>query len=296
MDWTRRTVNVPGLELAVFEAGDRRRRTVIMVHGWPDTHHLWNGVAEHLVDKFHVVAYDTRGMGESGDPIAVDGFSLRFLADDFFAVADEVSPDRPVHVLAHDWGSVEVWEAVCRPEAEGRISSFVSMSGPSMDHVSRWMRGAVRSREPGPIGSMLKQAAASSYMAVFVSPLGPWAVGRFDRDRWERFLQRTEHIEPAPEHHGDTLPQDMVSGLRIYKANVFNRLSSSGHKRTSVPVLQLVATKDRAITRPLLDASKPWVDNLEQVELPYGHWVVLRRPDLVAAEAARFIEGTRTAS
>ena len=297
MDWTRRTVTVPGVELAVFEAGDRRRRTVVMVHGWPDTHHLWNGVAEHLVDRFHVVAYDTRGMGESSDPGGVDAFTMTHFADDLFAVADEVSPDRPVHVLAHDWGSVEAWEAVCRPEAKTRIASLTSMSGPHMDHVGKWMNDAIRSRDPKQIGSVLKQAAASSYMAVFVSPVGPWAIGRFDRDRWERFLQRTEHIEPAPEHHGETLADDMVSGLRIYKANVFNRLGrSGGQKRTSVPVLQLIATKDRAITRPLLDASKPYVDHLEQVELPYGHWLPLRRPDLVAAEVARFIEETRPSS
>ena len=296
MDWTRRTVTVQGLDLAVFEAGDRRRRTVVMVHGWPDTHHLWNGVAEHLADRFHVVAYDTRGMGESADPMVVDGFSIRYLADDVLAIADEVSPGRPVHVLAHDWGSVEVWEAVCRPEAEDRVASFVSLSGPNMNHVAHWMQGALRSRDPKRIGGVLKQAAASSYMAVFVSPVGPYAIGRFDRARWEGFLKRAEGIEPAPENHGDTLAHDMVSGLRIYRANVFNRLGRVAEQRTSVPVLQLIAAKDRAITRPLLDASKPWVDHLEQVEIPYGHWVPLRRPDLVAAEASRFIEETRTSS
>lgn len=296
MDWTRRTVSVPGVDLAVFEAGDRRRRTVVMVHGWPDSHHLWNGVAEHLVDRFHVVAYDTRGMGDSGDPGAVENFTLAHFADDLFAVADEVSPERPVHVIAHDWGSTEAWEAVCRPEAEDRIASFVSLSGPNMTHVATWMQESMRSREPARIGAVLKQAASSSYMAVFVSPLGPRAVGRFDRDRWERFLQRTEGIKPAPDHHGETFSQDIVNGLRIYKANVFNRRGGRGKQRTSVPVLQLIATKDRAITRPLLDASKPFVDHLEQVEHPYGHWVPLKRPDLVAAEAARFIEGTRTSS
>ena len=39
------------------------------------------------------------------------------LAQDYVAVIEELSPDEPVHVLAHDWGSIAMWEVVCRPDA-----------------------------------------------------------------------------------------------------------------------------------------------------------------------------------
>ena len=58
------------------------------------------------------------------------GFTLEKLTDDFLAVADAVSPDRPVHLVGHDWGSVQAWEFVTVPRTEGRIASFTSMSGP----------------------------------------------------------------------------------------------------------------------------------------------------------------------
>ena len=47
-----------------------------------------------------------------------------------------------MHVLAHDWGSVETWEAVCEPGAEEKIASFSSISGPNLDHLGMWIRAS----------------------------------------------------------------------------------------------------------------------------------------------------------
>src|SRR5262245_26900721 len=139
-DATRRTVRSGEFDIAVFEYGDPSAETIVLVHGWPDTHHLWNAVVPLLTDRFHVANYDTRGPGASTRTRRVRGFRLDALADDFFAVADAVSPDRPVHVLAHDWGSVQVWEAVCEPQAAARVASFTSVSGPNLDHLAKWVR------------------------------------------------------------------------------------------------------------------------------------------------------------
>ena len=57
----RGTVSRDGVDLAVHEGGNPDGPTVVLVHGWPDTHHLWLGVAELLAPDFRVVAYDTRG-------------------------------------------------------------------------------------------------------------------------------------------------------------------------------------------------------------------------------------------
>src|SRR3712207_9146488 len=45
--WRRRTVVNGDVELAVFEAGAADAPTVVMVHGWPDTHHLFDRSEEH---------------------------------------------------------------------------------------------------------------------------------------------------------------------------------------------------------------------------------------------------------
>ena len=137
---TARRITNGSVELAVFEEGNPDGETIVLVHGWPDTHDLWHRVVPFLTERFRVVSYDSRGAGRSTVPTRVEDYRLPALAGDLFAVIDAVSPGRPVHVLAHDWGSVEAWEAVCEPGARARIASFTSVSGPNLDHLGKWMR------------------------------------------------------------------------------------------------------------------------------------------------------------
>ena len=68
LGWRRRTVRNGDVALAVFEAGNPDRPTLVMVHGWPDTHLMWTEVARLLADDFRLVAYDTRGQGSPTSP------------------------------------------------------------------------------------------------------------------------------------------------------------------------------------------------------------------------------------
>ncbi|HEY9441054.1 MAG TPA: alpha/beta fold hydrolase, partial [Streptomyces sp.] len=136
-----RWVRTGGVELCVAELGDAARPTVVLVHGYPDSKEVWSDVAERLAGQWHVVLYDVRGHGRSTAPTPLrGGFTLEKLTDDFLAVADAVSPDRPVHLVGHDWGSVQSWEFATVKRTEGRIASFTSMSGPSLDHFGHWIK------------------------------------------------------------------------------------------------------------------------------------------------------------
>ena len=286
----RRTVRSGPVDLAVFEGGNLDGPTLVMVHGWPDTSRLWTRVVEHLAEDFHVVAYDTRGQGESTDPGSTAAFALPELAKDFFAVVDAVSPHEPVHVLGHDWGSVQVWEAVCEPGAERRVASFTSISGPNVDHLSRWARDSVAHPSPRRLAAVAAQGLSSSYIGFFVSPAAPPLFRRFfDRQRWTAFLRRAEGIDPEPDLLADTLADDMVNGLRYYRANVHRGLGGPRERRTAVPVLLLVPTKDKAIRDASYDETAHWVDRLQRVDVPYGHWLPMAAPEVVAAETAGFI-------
>ncbi|MCE0447781.1 alpha/beta fold hydrolase [Streptomyces tricolor] len=107
------------------ELGDPQQPTVVLVHGYPDSKEVWSEVAARLAGRFHVVLYDVRGHGRSTAPRPLrGGFTLAKLTDDFLAVVDAVSPDRPVHLVGHDWGSVQSWEFVTVARTEGRIASL----------------------------------------------------------------------------------------------------------------------------------------------------------------------------
>src|SRR5262249_40375091 len=98
-----------GVRIAVYEEGNREGPTVVLADGFPDSQVLWDGVAPLLADRFRIIRYDNRGVGQSAVPKPLSAYTMARFADDFAAVTGELSPGRPVHVLAHDWGSVGIW-------------------------------------------------------------------------------------------------------------------------------------------------------------------------------------------
>ncbi|MFD4402611.1 alpha/beta fold hydrolase [Nocardia sp. NPDC058499] len=293
---TERTVHHRGFDLAVYEYGDPDAETVVLVHGWPDTHHLWNGVIPLLAQRFHVVAYDTRGHGASTRTARVADFRLAELAADFFAVTEAVSPDRPVHVLAHDWGSVQVWEAVCEPGASARIASFTSVSGPNLDHLAAWVRARLRRPSARNIWQPFTQLLSSAYTGFFMTPgLPRLAFGALATEqRWRRFIQLMNNTAPSTIFFGPTLKQDMVNGLLIYRANIVAHLMKPRERTTDVPVQLIVAGRDIAVRPAGYDDSAQWVSRLWRRDVPAGHWMPFSHPDLLATATTELVDAVET--
>ena len=298
VDWRIQRVNNDGVSLAVFEVAgsattddDGHRPTVLLVHGWPDTHHLWTHVAPALADAFHVVAYDCRGFGESDRPDGDAAYRLEGLADDLFAVADAVSPDRPVHVIGHDWGSVQAWEAVTRPGAEDRIASFVSVSGPNLDQLGTWARAKLRRPTPRNLRHAAAQMGSSAYTVFFQLPVLPRLFFGVAGSAavWREFLHRVEGTERDQVIVGDTLRQDMISGLRLYRANIRAKLIDPRARPTLVPTLELVNERDIALRPAIFDDTYQYAQRLWRRSTPTGHWLPYTNPDHLVRSASDFI-------
>ena len=172
-----------GVDLAVNETGPSDAATIVCVHGYPDNSSAWAGVVAELSRRYHVVTYDVRGAGRSGKPTERQAYRLDQLAADLRAVVDAVSPDRAVHLLAHDWGSIQSWHAVTGEQLADRVASYTSVSGPSLDHTAYWMRSALR---PGGarLRDVARQLAESAYIVLFTVPVLPewlWRKGVLDR-------------------------------------------------------------------------------------------------------------------
>ncbi len=188
-----RTVRRGDIELAVFECGNTDGPAIILVHGWPDTHTLWNGVATLLADRFRVIAFDNRGAGASTVPAEVAAYRIEELAADVRAVAEAVAPGERVHVLGHDWGSVIGWELASMPDAAGAIASFTSVSGPNLDFLGAYLRGPFSLAR---LRNSLAQGVASAYTVAFQIPGLPDPVLRGLSGRWPRFLSSSTASTP----------------------------------------------------------------------------------------------------
>ncbi|GGT62070.1 SDR family oxidoreductase [Actinomadura citrea] len=291
------------IELAVRVRGLERRPTVVLVHGYPDTGAMWDEVAGRLAERFRVVVYDVRGAGASGVPADPLDYRLDALMDDLEAVLDGVGADEPVHLVGHDWGSVQGWEAVIGDRLRGRIASFTSISGPDRRHMARWAREAVRS---GPRGAaqVLGQARRSVYMPVLMTPCVGEAAARVLAAGFGRVMRLREGAEPRSGHPADTLPADARNGLGLYRANMGRGRADMrrgragtdrgagtlGDGRTDVPVQLIVPVKDRYGSQSLLLSARGPVERLYVRRAPAGHWVARSHPDLVARWISEFVE------
>jgi NAD(P)-dependent dehydrogenase (short-subunit alcohol dehydrogenase family)/pimeloyl-ACP methyl ester carboxylesterase len=282
-----RVVSTDGVALAVYEHGDPSRPTVVAVHGYPDDHRVWDGVVAILAERYHVVTYDVRGTGGSDIPAKRDDYLMAQLVADLGAVLDTVSADRPVHLLAHDWGAIHGWAAVCEARFADRIASFTSISGPSLDHAGAWLRKA--RNHPGPAA---RQLLGSSYIALFQIPRLAEALMRRDGD--DRLSAAIGRIGRSARASGD-VPQrtdaNKINGLKLYRANMLRHVGRPRPKHTDVPVQVLAPARDPFVTPALqTEAPRPYATNLRTRTIAGGHWVVCHRPDVIARLTSEFIE------
>ncbi|MEV0576916.1 SDR family oxidoreductase [Streptomyces sp. NPDC050392] len=292
-----RRVATGGIDLCVVELGDATRPTIVLVHGYPDSKEVWTQVARQLAEQWHVVLYDVRGHGRSTAPVPLrGGFTLEKLTDDFLAVADAVSPDRPVHLVGHDWGSVQSWEFATVSRTEGRIASFTSMSGPSLDHFGHWIKQRMSRPTPRRVGQLLGQGAKSWYVYMLHTPVLPELAWRGPLGkRWPRILERLEKV-PRGDYPTPSLPDDAAHGAWLYRDNVRSRLRRPrADAFAHVPVQLITPTGDIFLSEQLYDGLDAWVPQLTRRSLPAKHWVPRTRPDQLASWIDEFAAANESA-
>ena len=190
-----------------------------------------------------------------------------------------------MHLIGHDWGSVQAWSAVTAPALDGRIASFTSISGPSLEQFGHWLRDVRRH----PVGSV-RQVLDSYYTLLFQLPGLPEAfvhTGLFDRAT--RVISRPKHSSAAQSHRPERTDADKVNGLQLYRANL-GRAAAHAPERVRIPV-QVVAPKDDPFITVAAQTGAPraWVDSLRTRVVSGGHWIVAERPDVVARLVDEFV-------
>ncbi len=286
---TRTTVTASdGVRLAVhaYTDIDTRRPSILAIHGYPDNHHVWDGVAGELSRRYNAeynfVAYDVRGAGESASPADRSGYLLPQLVSDVGAVIDSLGAGE-VHLLGHDWGSIQCWAAVTDDSVMDKIASFTSISGPHLNYAGKFLRSP---RTPRALADVARQILASSYIWFFLCPGAPELAIR---------SRATVKVFEAVERIGGSSTRrrraattrsidDYLNGLNLYRANMPAPILSppAWQPQTGVPVQVLVARKDYFVTPALQRFTGSIPARSRVVPIEGGHWVVASHPDVVA--------------
>ncbi|MFI7001317.1 SDR family oxidoreductase [Nocardia sp. NPDC050175] len=280
------------VDLAVYEQGNPDGPTILLLHGWPDSHHLWDNVVPELTDRFRVLSVDNRGHGESSNPLGTEAISTTTLAADYVAVIEALGNGAPVHVLAHDWGSVATWEIVCGPEAERLIASFTSVSGPSIAHVSKWARARLFRPTPRNIALPLAQLGSFAYSTFLALPGLPKAAIKLGMSEqlWRSGLSAAEGAPPERIHLAPTFKQDMANGLRIYRSTLAANPLRARDQFTTVPTQIIIGTRDPAVRQSSYADEDRWADQVWLRVVKGGHWLPFSHPELLASAAIELID------
>ena len=285
-----------GVALAVHRYAeiDPRRPTILAIHGYPDNHHVWDGVAgelgERYCGRYNFVAYDVRGAGESSCPASRSGYRFAQLVSDIGAVIDSLGVG-PVHLLAHDWGSIQAWAAVTDASVMGKIGSFTSISGPHLQYAGKFLRSA---RTPRTVAQVATQLVASAYIGFFLCPVVPEVAARSGLlvkvvEAFERIGRSSVRSQRGSAQRSIG---DYVNGLNLYRANMLAPMVSPGSPlpQTTVGVQVLVPRKDIFLTPALQRFTGAIPQGGRVIPIEGGHWVVRSRPDVVARLTGEWVD------
>ena len=116
-----------GLDIAYREAGDPSHPTVLLLHGFPTSSHMFRNLMPALADRFHVIAPDYPGFGASSMPAAEDfDYSFANIARLMTTLLDRKGVDRYA-VYLMDYGAPIGYRMFANDPR--RVTAFVIQNG-----------------------------------------------------------------------------------------------------------------------------------------------------------------------
>jgi pimeloyl-ACP methyl ester carboxylesterase len=259
-------LQVGDYSLNVAEAGSGT--PVILLHGWPDSWHLWRAQLDALARSgHHVIAPDLRGFGQSDSPEEVEEYRLHTLIGDVVAVMDEFKIERAA-VVGHDWGAALAWlVATYLPD---RVERLVAVS---VGHPRAF------------VGAGLLQKQLSWYMLWFQFPgVAERALAEND---WEFFRDWAHAGQPrgVDEYMERQIadlsrPGRLSAGFNWYRANVSpDTFAGDGRSldlpSITCPTMGVWSSGDMALSEIQMTGSEQFISGpwrYERIE-SNSHWI-----------------------
>jgi pimeloyl-ACP methyl ester carboxylesterase len=255
-----------GVTLTVLDDGEGM--PVLLLHGFPDSSHVWRHQVPALVEAgFRVLAPDLRGYGESDRPKEVEAYAVRHSVADAVAILDELEIER-AHIVGHDWGAGVAWALAAFVPA--RVDRLVVLS---VGHPNMY-------REPS-----LEQRQKGWYQLLF--QFDGVAEELVRRDDWKLLREMLDGTGDVDRYVADLArPGALTAAMNWYRANA---TPAQELERTRpfpaivAPTMGLWSSGDSYLTEGSVQGSAehvtgPW--RYERIE-GASHWLQLDAPDRV---------------
>ncbi|MHB9849172.1 alpha/beta fold hydrolase [Streptomyces krungchingensis] len=122
-----RTQTIDNLEVFYREAGSPDRPTLVLLHGFPTSSHMFRGLIPELADRYHVIAPDHIGFGySSAPPLGEFPYTFAALTEVTAGLLQHLGVDRYA-VYVQDYGAPIGWRLALRePE---KVAAIITQNG-----------------------------------------------------------------------------------------------------------------------------------------------------------------------
>ena len=105
METQAQTWTIGEFHFTVNTAGPASGPPVLLLHGFPQTRHMWRHQLPALAAAgFRAVAPDQRGYSAGARPLEVEAYASDLLTSDALALMDARGTQR-FHLVGHDWAA-----------------------------------------------------------------------------------------------------------------------------------------------------------------------------------------------
>lgn len=290
------------IETHIFEFGDMRIHyaatgdpgapLLLCLHGFPEYWGAWRDVMPLLAKRFRVVAPDQRGYGKSSKPPGVDAYRTRHLVSDIAALADHLSPHRPLLLFGHDWGASVAYAYAFRHA--DRLSGLIIANGVHPVTFQRAIIEDPQQRAASQYMSRLREAGFEERMREngFARTLN--MIEGFSAAGWIDTAAREAYVEAWS---GEDTMRAMLNWYRaspvLVPAADVPAEALAGKVplldlppetvRVRMPHLLIWGEQDQALRPSCRDGLDRFVPDLTLRTTPdAGHWILHERPEEVA--------------
>lgn len=283
--FSRERVSVGDVEITFVTGGSGPG--LLLLHGWPQTHAMWSGIAPQLTEKFTVVAPDLRGYGDSGKPDGGPdhaGYSKRTMANEQVELMKALGHDT-FAVVAHDRGA-RVAHRLLRdhPEVVTRASLLdIVPTKYVYDHADQNLARAYFHWffliQQAPLPEMMIEPVASAFLLGVLGYFG--GSDFYDAEAmadYDRCFKQPETIHAMCEDYRAAAGIDLVHDAEDEGTKVDRPIQ--------------ILWGSRGVVGQLYDPLAVWgnyASDLRGEAIDAGHFLVEERPDEVLAALRDFL-------
>lgn len=268
--------NISGGEGEKLGTASRERERLLLLHGLGDHALVWSSLGEYLGGKYHIVAPDLRGHGESSKP--EQGYTFGETIADLEALMNHLGW-QDAHILGHSWAAklIAIWAQqqpqrfrsaiLVDPIFIMKMPSIVKLSFPILYRTLETCKGM------GPFPSY--EAAKSE-----ASKLGKYA-------GWSELQQTVFQggIEEKP--NGSWGSKFSVAA----RNGIFEEVTRVAGLTKPIHIRTLFIQPEKGVNRTELQLKpyKSYLTDLTVKGVPGNHWPFLVEPDIFNRSVAAFL-------